>query len=296
MAESVKTLAALRRHIASLESVPAAQSHARVETGYAPLDQALDGGLARGRVHEFFAATEEMAAAAGLASILARLAAGEAPLLWLRTVAAGRAGGMLYGPGLAALGIDPSRLLIGVMVDDAMLLRAAVDALRCPALGSLVVELRGPAPLLDLTASRRLALAAEASGVTAFMLRVGGDPVPSAADTRWRVAAAPSPTLPGGGPGRSAFDLYLMRRRAGRDGLGWRLVWNNGLGMFEQSGGGRDERHDLGKGAWEQDAWERNGSGQDAGGKDGAGRDRQAPLSGVVVPVPADRPAADRAA
>ncbi|QDC37597.1 ImuA family protein [Sphingobium fuliginis] len=281
MAESVKTLAALRRHIASLEGVPASQPHARVETGYAPLDLALDGGLARGRVHEFFAATEEGGAGAGLALILARLAAGEAPLLWLRTMAAGRAGGMPYGPGLAALGIDPARLLIGAMADDAMLLRAAVDALRCPALGALVVELRGPAPLLDLTASRRLALAAESSGVTAFLLRVGGDPVPSAADTRWRVAAAPSLPVPGNGPGRSAFDLGLLRRRAGRDGLGWRLVWDNGRGMFEGSGGGRDERHGLG---------------QDGSGRDGGGRDGQAPLSGAVVSVPADRPASDRAA
>ncbi|KEY97694.1 hypothetical protein AI27_17025, partial [Sphingomonas sp. BHC-A] len=217
----------------------------------------------------------------GLALILARLAAGEAPLLWLRTAAAGRAGGMPYGPGLAAFGIDPARLLIGVMADEAMLLRAAVDALRCPALGALLAELRGPAPLLDLTASRRLALAAESSGVTAFMLRVSGDPVPSAADTRWRVAAAPSPPLPGNGPGRSAFDLSLLRRRAGRDGLCWRLAWDNGRGMFEEREGGRDERHGLG---------------QDGGGRDGGGRDGQAPLSGAVVPVPADRPAAHRAA
>ncbi|WP_176596251.1 MULTISPECIES: ImuA family protein [Sphingobium] len=286
MAESVNSLAALRRHIASLEGVPAAQSHARVETGHAPLDHALDGGLARGRVHEFFAATEEAAAGAGLALILGRLAAGEAPLLWLRTLAAGRAGGMLYGPGLAALGIDPERLVIGLMADDGTLLRAAVDALRCPALGALVVELRGAAPLLDLTASRRLALAAEASGVTAFMLRIGGDPAPSAADTRWRVAAAPSLPVPGNGPGMSAFDLSLLRRRAGRDGLAWRLVWDNGRGMFEESGDGRDERHDLGRSGGEQNGRRR----------DGGGRDRQAPLSGAVVSVSADRPAADRAA
>ncbi|UZW55259.1 hypothetical protein NUH86_00120 [Sphingobium sp. JS3065] len=280
MTESVGTLVALKRHIASLEGAPAPQPHARVRTGHAALDTALDGGLGRGRVHEFFAAAEEEGAGVGLGLILARLAAGEAPLLWLRTAAAGRAGGLPYGPGLAALGVDPERLVVGVMADDAMLLRAAVDALRCPALGALAVELRGRAPLLDLTASRRLALAAEASGVTAFMLRVGGDPAPSAADTRWRVAAAPSPPLPGNGPGMSAFDLHLLRRRAGRDGLNWRLVWDNGRGMFEESGDGRDERHDLGQ--------------RDRRG--GGGRDRQSPLSGAVVSLSADRPAADRAA
>ncbi|WP_081873469.1 ImuA family protein, partial [Sphingobium chlorophenolicum] len=198
----------------------------------------------------------------------------------------GRAGGLPYGPGLAALGIDPERLVIGVMADDAMLLRAAVDALRCPALGALAVELRGRAPLLDLTASRRLALAAEASGVTAFLLRVGGDPAPSAADTRWRVAAAPSPPLLSngsgiGGPGMSAFDLHLLRRRSGRDGFDWRLLWDNERRIFAENGDGRDERHDLGQGGGRAD-----------GGEGG----RPPPLSGAVVPVPVDRSAADRAA
>lgn len=277
MAESVNSLAALRRHIATLEGNPAVQPCAYAATGHGSLDRALGGGLPRGRVHELFGAVEDEGAAAGLTLILARLATDDAPLLWLRTAAAGRTGGVPYGSGLAALGVKPDRLLIGAMADDAMLLRATVDALRCPALGALVVELRGRAPLLDLTASRRLALAAEASGVTALLLRIGGDPVPSAADTRWRVAAAPSVPLPGNAPGMSAFMLHLLRRRAGPDGMSWRLVWDSERGMFDEIlGGGRDERHDHG---------------QDSG-ESGAG----APLSGAVVPLSADRPAADRAA
>lgn len=276
MADSLQTLAALRRHIASLENEPAPRACARVATGHGALDQALDGGLARGRLHELFAGVEDEGAAAGLALILARLASGEAPLLWLRIASAVRVSGAAYGPGLAALGIDPAQLLIGMMADEAMLLRAAVDALRCPALGGVVIELRGRAPLLDLTASRRLALAAEGSGVTALMLRIGTEPVPSAADTRWRVAAAPSLPLPGNAPGMSAFELHLLRRRAGRDGLGWRLMWDSGQGRFDDIVGDRgDERHDH-----------RQGGGAGAG----------APPSGAVVPLSADRPAAHRAA
>lgn len=285
MAESVNTLAALRRHIASLDRAPAFRSCARAQTGHGAIDRALGGGLARGRLHELFGGIEDEGAAAGLTLILARQVAGDAPLLWLRTAAAGRVGGMPYGPGLAALGVAPEQLVIGVMADDAMLLRAAVDALRCPALGALVIELRGKAPLLDLTASRRLALAAEGSGVTALMLRLDGDPVPSAADTRWRVTAAPSVPLPGNGPGMSAFDLALVRRRAGRDGLRWRLVWDSGRAMFDETpedilGDGRDERQ---------------GHGQLKGEGNGGG-EAGAPLSGLVVSLPAGRPAADRAA
>ena len=271
MAESIPSLAALRRHIASLDRAPARDACARFATGHAPLDDALGGGLACGRVHELFGEGEEEGAVAGLALLWAQLAGGDAPLLWLRTQGAARVGGAPYGPGLAALGLDPARLLIGTMADDAMLLRAGIDALRCPALGGLVMELRGRAPLLDLTASRRLALAAEASGVTALLLRIDGAPVPSAADTRWQVAAAPSAPLPGNAPGHSAFALSLLRRRAGPDGLAWRLIWDGEKGAF---GDGRHERHEHG---------------QD-GQQDGA------PLSGALVPLPADRSAADRAA
>jgi len=170
MAESIPSLAALRRHIASLDRAPARDACVRFATGHGPLDAMLGGGLARGRVHEVFGAGGEEGAATGLALLWAQLAGGNAPLLWLRSDGAARIGGLPYGPGLAALGLDPARLLLGAMPDDAMLLRAAVDALRCPALGGLVMELRGRAPLLDLTASRRLALAAEASGVTALLL------------------------------------------------------------------------------------------------------------------------------
>lgn len=274
MAESIRSLAALKRRIASLESVPAARGRARVATGHGAVDAALGGGLPTGRVHELFGDVEEEGAVAGLALGLTQLLAkGAAPLLWLRTEAGQRAGGQLYGPGLAAMGLDPARLLVGVMKDEAMLLRASVDALRCPGLGALVIELRGRAPLMDLTASRRLALAAEESGVTALLLRIGGDPVPSAAETRWRVAAAPSLPLPGNAPGMSAFSLHLLRRRSGPDGMTWRLAWNSARGDFGEE---CDERHEHGQGS--------------------GGRAEEAALPGTVVPLPAGRPAADRAA
>lgn len=273
MTESVHSLAALRRHIAALDGAAlGAPSRTRFATGQPMLDTALGGGLAHGCVHELFADVAEEGAGAGMALMLAGLAGGMAPLLWLRTAASGRAGGLPYGPGLAAMGLDPSRLLIGVMPDDAMLLRAAVEALRCMALGALILELRGRAPLLDLTASRRLTLAAEASGVTGFVLRIGGDPVPSAAETRWQVSAAASTPLPGNAPGQSSFALHLLRRRAGPDGMAWQLVWDKERGIFGER---QDERHDAG-------AVRGTGPG--------------AALSGAVVPLSGAGPAAGRAA
>ena len=223
MAESVTTLAVLRRRIASLEGAPAAKACARVATGHAPVDQALQGGFARGRLHELFGRVEDEGAAVGLGLILAHLAAGDAPLFWLR--GGGKATAQAYGPGLVALGLDPTKLLIGMMASEALLLQAAADALRCPALGALVIELRGRAPLLDLTASRRLALAAEASGVTALLLRVAAEPAPSTAETRWIVRAAHSP--PGNSSsawGAPMFDAQLVRNRHGPVGR-WIMEW-----------------------------------------------------------------------
>ena len=129
MAESIPSLAALRRHIASLDRAPARDACVRFATGHGPLDAMLGGGLARGRVHEVFGAGGEEGAATGLALLWAQLAGGNAPLLWLRSDGAARIGGLPYGPGLAALGLDPARLLLGAMPDDAMLLRAGIDAL-----------------------------------------------------------------------------------------------------------------------------------------------------------------------
>lgn len=234
--DSATTLNALRRRISVLDKGRGREARGYVTTGHAGLDGALGGGLARGRLHEVFAPdAEDAVAACGFALLLALRAGVKAgPLLWLRTDGASRRSGMPYGPGLVEIGIDPAALLLGVMPDEAMLLRGAIDALRCPALGAVVVECWGNPAILDLTASRRLTLAAEASGVTAFFLRPDGEPTPSSADTRWQVSAAPSTPLPANAPGSTTFDINLLRRRAGPDGMTWRLEWNRDRGCFTE--------------------------------------------------------------
>ena len=101
------------------------------------LDAALHGGLARGRVHELFAAeADDAASAAGFAAMLAlRVAGRQAPILWLRTDEAERRGGGLHAPGLVELGGDPDSLVLGQAPDAKALLRGAADAARCRASG-----------------------------------------------------------------------------------------------------------------------------------------------------------------
>jgi len=204
------------------------------EHGAAPIDGWLGAGLARGRLHEVFAAEPgDGASGAGFALALA-VAAGALPVLWIRTEAAERSGGRLHATGLHELGFDAAALLVAVVADEAALLRTAADAARCCGIGTLLVEAWGAARGLDLTATRRLMLAAEASGVTAVVLRIDGRPVPSAAATRWQVAAAGSTPLAADAPGRPAFHAELLRRRGGPAGQRWRVEWDRDTHCFEE--------------------------------------------------------------
>ena len=166
----------------------------RVALGHAEADATLQGGLAMGAMHEVFAeAGRQSAAATGFVAGLAGRAAARRPLVWVRQDFTEIESGALSMSGLAELGLDP-RLLVTVRAADVdTALRTAADALACDALGVVVLEVWGEARQLDLVASRKLTLAAQASGVTGLLLRVAAEPLPSTAETRWIVRAAHSP-------------------------------------------------------------------------------------------------------
>ncbi len=235
MRELVDHHAMLRRQLAWIAGGKRPSDAVRFATGHEALDAALGGGLTRGRVHELFAAeNDDLASAAGFAAMLALKVAENRPILWLKSDEAERRGGQLHAPGLAELGGDPAGLLLGLAPDPKALLRGAADAARCAGLGALIVECWGKCPALDLTASRRLALAAEQSGVTLFMLRLEAEPSPSAADTRWAVNAAPSRALDANAPGPPQLEIILLRRRAGPSGMRWRLEWDRDQLVFRE--------------------------------------------------------------
>ena len=235
MGESGIKLAALRRQVSGIE-FRQAEAAARFATGHPVLDAALGGGLAEGRLHELFAASpEDAASAAGFAAMLAlrALEPGKA-LLWLRTDNAERRSGGFHAPGFAELGGNPDAMLLALAPDEVTLLRCAADAARCAGLAVVVAECWGSPPALDLTASRRLTLAAEKSGVTLLLLRVDAEAAPSAAETRWQVSAAPSQALEANAPGPVAMDIELLRRRAGPAGMRWRVEWDRDQCSFRE--------------------------------------------------------------
>lgn len=224
-------LVALKQRIAAIERRAPVAAAVRVATGHGDIDAALNGGLARGRLHEIFALEMgDAGSATGFAGMLStRLGGG---LVWLREEAAVRDGGHLHAPGLVEIGVDPARLLLAFLPDPLAVLRAAGDVVRCTGVGVAVIELHGDPRSLDLTASRRLALAAEESGVTALLLRIAATPVASAADTRWAVRSCASQPLPANAPGHPTFDLELLRQRGrGADGR-WQVEWNREQAVF----------------------------------------------------------------
>ena len=145
-------------------------------------------------------------------------ALGSGPVLWcLKRLD-------LYGPGLAAHGLDPARLVIAAAPRDEEILWAIEEGLRMPGLAAVI----GEVGRLPMVAGRRLQLAAERSGVTALLLRRwrSGDEAaaererPSAATTRWRVTALPAHDIPlqrGGNNwiGKPRWRVELLRCRGG---------------------------------------------------------------------------------
>ncbi len=235
MTESKTLLAALRSRISAIEGPKPAEA-ALFALGPDMLDAQLGGGLPRGRLHELFAATADDRAALAGAALMFAMRLGEGPLLWLRQDNGVRATGSLYAPGLADLGFDPARLIEVIAPDEAGLLRAAGDAVRCRHVAAVLIEPWKAARGFDLTVSRRLAVAAEKSGVTVLLLRAEAEPVPSAAYSRWQVRSLASAALEAGAPGHPMVEIELLRHRGGLAGLRASLLWDRDIHRFRDAG------------------------------------------------------------
>src|SRR6516225_4430885 len=199
MIEERALLPELRERIRRIER-PTAAIHGVLPFGIAAIDRALPGGgLARGALHEILGAggdeEDGALAAAFAAGLLGRLmVSGDGMVLWCLPRPD------LYGPGLAAHGLDPARVVMVSAPRDAEILWAMEEGLRAPGIAAVVGEVGG----LPAVASRRLQLAAERFGIAAFLLRRWRDggqaarerALPNAAVTRWRITAMPSQPPP----------------------------------------------------------------------------------------------------
>jgi protein ImuA len=228
-AAEAATLSRLRRAVAEIEGsdLSALEAGGRVlPLGAGAIDAALGGGLALGNLHELApAASLHLGAAAGSALTLAARVGKRKHTLWIQPDFAGTEAGMLYGPGLTALGLPMERLLILRVARPVDVLWAMEEGLKSRVLSAVVAELTEEGACADLTATRRLVLAARDGGGLGFLLRHRISPEPSAAATRWEITAAPSTPDAFGGLGRTAFTLSLVKNRRGPLGR-WTIAWD----------------------------------------------------------------------
>ena len=206
----------------------------RILFGAEEVDRRL-GGLFAAGLHEIHGDEDDASAASGFALLLALRAATARPIIVVRDDRCVRAFGRVYGDGIAELGGDPAMIYIIHGNGTLATLRAAADAVACPAVGAVIIEPWRAATAFDLTASRRLAMRASHVGVLAVIVRLGTVPVPSAAATRWRVCSAPSSALAANAPGHPAFDISLLRHRGGVAGFDARMEWNRDQRNFRDA-------------------------------------------------------------
>lgn len=226
-------LTALQAAVRRLEGGELVERGEVLPLGVSAIDDHLPGGgLGLAALHEVRAAPDLgegpacRAAATGFAALLMARTAEKTGdrVLWLE-------GGTLpYAPGLEAFGLGPDRLLVMPCRSLKDRLWAAEEAVSSGAFAA--VALVGDPG--DLTATRRLQLAAERGGRPLIVL---GTPsraaAASVAVTRWLISpepAVPQTDLAGEplpGVGDPVWNVVLSRCRAGRPGQ-WRVCLRNG--------------------------------------------------------------------
>lgn len=214
----------------------------RLKFGVASLDEVLDGGLPLAALTEIRAAhSRDGGVVSGFAlALVARLVSrGKlSSLVWIGEAHLRRETGALYAPGLAALGIDPARVIEVTAHTEKEALWAFEAALSCRGLAVAICELRKAS--LDLSATRRCALRAHEGGVTGLLLRLGDEWVePSAAEIRFNVSPAPAGEIGdfASGVGRMAWRLALEKNRLGPTGA-FTVEWNAHERSFVERGEG----------------------------------------------------------
>lgn len=187
--------------------------------GLAPFAAAFPGNtFPTGAIHEFI--SYEPAAAAStsgfITAVTGKLIKEGGLCLW---IAGDR---KLFPYGLKHFGLEPDRVVFIAIPRPKEALWVIEEALKCAALTAVIGEVRE----LGFTDSRRLQLAVESSGVTAFIHRYCPRAENAVAcTTRWKVTPIPSlleGNLPG--VGHPAWDVQLVKVRNGRP-QAWQVSW-----------------------------------------------------------------------
>jgi protein ImuA len=221
----------LRRTLAQLDPKSAGRQCPRLLPFDIPsVDTALGGGLGLGILHDIApAAPAHMGAVTGFAVAMAARTARTRSVLWIQQEVASCEAGDLYGLGFAQFGLAMARLIVLRVPRVRDALWAMEEALASGAVAGVITELAADGA--DLTATRRLSLAADGGDTLALLLHHRVPAAASAAATRWQIAALPSPRDAFGGLGPTAFTLSLTKNRHGPTGR-WHVTWDHHERVF----------------------------------------------------------------
>ncbi|MFN3351736.1 ImuA family protein [Pseudorhodoplanes sp.] len=230
-AQAPDALARLRQDIENIQHYQS--DNAPLPLGLRRADALLRGGLARSVLHDIApAAPIHLGAATGFALAIAALSykaagrsgAGGRETVLIQTDMARWEAGAAYGIGLGLFGQPVRRLLVLRARRPIDALFAMEEALKCRAVSAVIAEM--PDDTADLTATRRLSLAARTHDGIGLLLRHRMAAQPSAAVTRWDVAALGGERDPFGGLGTTGFQLSLVKNRRGPCGA-FRVAWSH---------------------------------------------------------------------
>ena len=209
----------------------------RLGLGIPEIDILLGGGLALNDLHEIRCSlSRDIGAMCGfMLGLLCRIEKGR-PVIWISEPSVSLNAGTLYPDGFSYFGFDASCLvnIQPMHLKDA--LWATGEAAKVGSLAAAVFHLAGNPEAFDLSASRKLMLRSQKSGVPLFVLRQSGREEASSAATRWHVK--PSSSLPDEdfdrGVGNTRLTLTLEKNRNGQTGQ-WTIAWNPQTRSFEHA-------------------------------------------------------------
>jgi len=222
LTSKAEIIARLKRDILPLQGCKTSMQNAITDTGLGIINHSFPHKVFPvGAVHEFITeCMEDAAATCGFVSgLVASLMNKNGAAIWICSSR------NIFPPALHAFGIAPDRIIFIELNKETDMLWVMEEALKCTGLSAVIGEI----PALSFTASRRLQLAVEQSGVTGFVLRNN----PKAIQTttcvaRWKISSLPS-ELPGSMPGVGfpRWNVELVKIRNGIPGK-WQIEFAAG--------------------------------------------------------------------
>lgn len=212
----------LQKEIHLLQGFKPVLTGVRGSVGLGLIESAFPNSVfPKNAIHEFLTLAPENAAACNgfIAGILHTLMQDGAACLWISTSRT------LFPPALKTFGVEPHRIIFVDLQREKDVLWAMEEALKCEGLAAVIAEVRE----INLTASRRLQLAVEKSGVTGLVIRNDASKLSATACiARWQIKPIKS-ELEDGMPGLGfpRWNVELLKVRNGNPGK-WDMEWAEG--------------------------------------------------------------------